>query len=121
MWGMVLLAPVLIISTTCVTLAATENQFGDLQANLAAFGKLVNTATAIAVALAFLYFFWNLGTYVLGGGEKKDEAKRGMMWGVIALVVLTSLWGIIIFIRNVIGIDAGKTNPIQLPTVTNKT
>lgn len=56
----------------------------------------------IAFALCLLYFFWGVAQYVrnAAGSEKAaEEGKRVMVWGVIALFVLSSVWGIIYFIR----------------------
>ena len=41
-----------------------------------------------------------------------------MGWSVLAIVVITSLWGIIAFVRGVIGIDAGQSNNVEIPTTT---
>ena len=97
--------------------SGSVSEFSDLATNVSAFGGIVNTASAIVVALAFLYFFWNLGLYILRAGDEQEKAKKGMIWGLIAVVVLTSLWGLIGFIRGVFGFDAGQANNIELPQV----
>ena len=75
-----------------------------------AFAVLVNLATTIAVSLAFLYFFYNLFKYIrTGDAEGKEEAKGKMGWSLLAIIVITSLWGIIAFVRAVVGVDDGST------------
>ena len=82
------------------------------------FGGIVNTLVVIVVSLAFLYFFWNLGQYVLRSGpEEKAAAKTNMIWAVVAMFVITSLWGLIAFIRSLVGVDAGTANNVQVPKV----
>jgi len=56
----------------------------------------------IAFALCLLYFFWGVAMYirVFSGSEKAaEEGKRIMFYGVIALFIVSSIWGIIGFIR----------------------
>ena len=84
--------------------------------SVSAFGTIVNTATIIVVALAFLYFFYNLSKYILKESGR-EEAKVNMGYAVIAMIVITSLWGIIAFVRSVVGIDAGESNNIVTPGV----
>lgn len=83
----------------------------------ASIATLVNVLIGIVVSLAFLYFFWNLAKYIREENDQ-EEAKKKMGWSVLAIVVITSLWGLVAFVRNIIGIDAGKAGVIELPTVT---
>ncbi len=64
--------------------------------------RLIGLATPIVVALALLYFFWGLANYILNSGDdkKKDEGKRIMIWGIIALFVMVSVWGIVNVIQD---------------------
>jgi TRAP-type C4-dicarboxylate transport system permease small subunit len=55
----------------------------------------------LAFALCLLYFFWGIAKYIRGAGDEKavEEGRRIMVWGVVALFVVSSIWGIIVFIR----------------------
>ena len=67
-----------------------------------AVGGLINPIIAILVGVALLAFFWGLARFIfrVGGDEKAvEEGKRIMKWGLIALFVMVSVWGIIIFIQ----------------------
>ncbi len=88
----------------------------DLFGVLDVFGDLINLATPIVVALALLYFFWGLAKYILAAGEKdsKDEGRKIMIWGVIALFVMVSVWGIINVVRDTFNLD---DNTIDVPIV----
>ena len=103
--------------TSVLPQVSFAQELGAIQKNLTAFGGLVNTSIIIVVSCAFLFFFYNLARYIFTGGETKESAKKGMMWGIVALLVLTSIWGIIIFLRNVLGIKAGTDNEIKVPGV----
>lgn len=62
---------------------------------------LVNYSIKLMLAAALLVFLWGLAKFVfkLGGGEAKVEEGRNMMvWGLIALFVMASVWGLVKFI-----------------------
>lgn len=66
-----------------------------------AFGTLVQYATTVAAAIALLVFFWGLVRFIYTASEEgKSEGKMFMIWGLIALFVMVSVWGIIYFISN---------------------
>lgn len=81
----------------------------DLQSILGTIGQLIGAATPIVVALALVYFFWGLGQLVLGSGDdkKRKDAIQIMIYGVIALFVMVSVWGIINVLQTTFGITGG--------------
>ncbi len=71
-------------------------------------GKIVNALIPIAVSLALLVFIWGLAQFILASGDEgaKDEGKRRMIWGVVALFCIVSIWGIIAVMQNIFGVTA---------------
>jgi hypothetical protein len=69
---------------------------------VASFVVLINPLIALASALAVAIFFWGLVQYVYAAGNSKTHAKGKdlILWGLLALFVLFSLWGIINFFIN---------------------
>ena len=64
------------------------------------------------------YFFWGLAKYIRSGaGSEKaaEEGKRVMIWGVAALFIAGSIWGIITFIRSELNIPNIENAPIAEP------
>lgn len=74
-----------------MALAATLVDVGNV------VGQLVGLATPIVVALALLFFFYGLGMLILNSGEeaKRKNAISIMIYGIIALFVMVSIWGIV--------------------------
>jgi len=72
-------------------------------------GELINILLPIVVALALLFFFWGLAKFILASGdeEAKDQGKRIMIWGVLALFVMASVWGLVAFFGNLTGVGQG--------------
>ena len=85
--------------------------------NLGIFLAIVQVLITIVNAAIFLFFFWNLAKYIRDE-DGKEEAKTKMGYSVLAIVVVTSLWGIVHFVRGVIGIQGVESvNSFVLPGV----
>ncbi len=81
---------------------AFAEEFGKTRKLLEAFGSLVQYGTIIVAALALLAFMFGLMKFIFRAGDpgKKAEGKSIMVWGIIALFVMVSLWGIIEFMQH---------------------
>ncbi|XKT74179.1 MAG: pilin [Patescibacteria group bacterium UBA2163] len=79
---------------------------------------LIDLATPIVVALALLYFFWGLAQYILNAGDenKKKEGREIMIWGIIALFVMVSIWGIVNVIQDTFDLRGGTIEVPQVET-----
>ena len=57
----------------------------------------IDIATPIVFALAFLAFFWGLLRYIFAKGDpaSTESGRNIMIWAVIALFVMVSIFGII--------------------------
>jgi hypothetical protein len=84
---------------------------------LGTVGQLIGAATPIVVALALVYFFWGLGNFILGSGEgeKRKEAIAIMIYGIIALFVMVSIWGIVNVLQTTFNVQGGSD--IRAPRV----
>ena len=68
----------------------------------------------LLVGLAVIYFIWSLLMFLRESGSKKDEARGHMLWGIVILFVMVSIWGLV----NILGSSLGgvKTAPTDLDT-----
>jgi len=105
---------VLALALGFLPFVASAQTLGNIENIVLAIGNLVNIATPIVVGLALLAFFWGLVRYIFGGVENKEAGKNIMIWGVIALFVMVSVWGIVKFIGSAVGIGEGDTIIVPL-------
>ncbi len=56
---------------------------------------VLNALIGILIALAIVVFFWGLVQYLVNVGEEKGQGLQIMFYGVIAIFVMVSIWGII--------------------------
>ena len=65
-------------------------------------------------------FFFGLVKYIISGADDKEVAKSVMMWSLVALFVMVSVWGIIGLVQDTFGLGSGSapTNNI-IPNFNN--
>ena|SRR3989344_523832 len=87
-----------------------------------AVGGLIGMSIKILVGVALIVFFAGLVKFIfhVSGDEKAvDEGKRVMKWGILALFVMLSVWGIVGFFQRGLGLP-DTTRP-ELPDDTPAT
>ena len=60
---------------------------------------LVRTLIAVVAGLVFLYFFWGVAQYIRQNDAQLEEAKKKIMWGIVGIFVLVSMWGLVYLLR----------------------
>ena len=60
---------------------------------------LIRTLIAISAGLVFLYFFWGIVQYIRKNDGTLEEAKKRILWGIIGIFVLVSMWGLVYLLR----------------------
>lgn len=82
------------------------------------FKGIINMLIPIMFGLAIVYFFYGLANYILSAGDPKKAAdgKSIMIYGVIAIAVMASLFGLTKYLQDALGVQAG--NNVVPPTVT---
>ncbi|MFC1731324.1 hypothetical protein ACFL6I_13470 [candidate division KSB1 bacterium] len=89
----------LVLFLTPAVAFAAPRTFGEL---IHLFVSLINTAVSVIIALAVLGFFWGVTKYMFSAQDstKLEEGKKVMIWGIIALFVMVSIWGILRVLSN---------------------
>ena len=60
-----------------------------------------NLVLALAISLSIVWIIVSIVRYLIAGGEE-DRKKGGMaiLWGVVGLFVILSIWGLVAILRN---------------------
>jgi len=80
-------------------------------------GSLLQAALPVLISLAVVWFVWNVFRYVIAGSdEEKTKARVNMIWGIVGIFVMVSIWGLVSILANTFGTQ-GTTADIgdQLP------
>ncbi|MEK7227444.1 MAG: hypothetical protein AAB641_00955 [Patescibacteria group bacterium] len=75
---------------------------------------IIRTLIIIVAAIALLVFFWGLVRFIFKVGGSEEAVKEGrtlMIWGLIALFVMVTVWGLISFIEREIFGTLDKSDP----------
>lgn len=76
--------------------------------------KLISLTIPVLIALGVLGFMWGIVLYLFG--KNKDEGKTFMLWGIIALFVMTSVWGLVGILRGTLfGNTVDNAGNVQIP------
>lgn len=78
---------------------------------------VLSRVVPLLFALAIAYFFWGVIKFIRSAGDPKEAAagKSIMIYGVIAIAVMASIYGLVGWLQNTLNVTGGGT--IQLPTL----
>lgn len=90
----------------------------NLQSVFSTIQNLLNLIIPILITLAVVLFFWGLARYIWSaGGDEKEGGKQIMIWGLVALFVMVSVWGILGLFGSTFNIQQGGSGSNLIPRV----
>lgn len=90
----------------------------DFDAILEKIGDALGIILPILVSLAVIFFIYSLLMYILKEGDEKAKAKTQMIWGIVILFVMISVWGLVDILVETFGLDTSLPDMPELPTDT---
>ncbi|MEX0918607.1 MAG: hypothetical protein WDZ85_01400 [Candidatus Paceibacterota bacterium] len=103
-----------------ILVSAQQGQnFGSILDMLSGF---INDLIPFIIGLAVLVLLWGIFKLITSGGDetKRKEAINLIIWGVIFLFVMVSIWGFVNLLSGTFGLDTGAPQS-GLPTVPGTT
>ena len=91
-------------------LVAFAQSLAPIRTFLSSISELVAILVPLLIALGLVAFFWGLVQYIFAGAKGSAAGKKIMVWGLIALFVMVSVWGIITMAQGALGIR-GSAEP----------
>ncbi len=73
---------------------------------------IINPLIILAFGLATAYLFWNFVKFLSlePGDKQRDEAWRAILWGLLGMAIMFSVYGIIQFVMATFGITSVAPN-----------
>ncbi len=65
--------------------------------------ELGNTAITILIAFAIIYIIYGIVRFLIAGSgdpEKRKQGRDTILWGVVGLFVILSIWGLVAILKN---------------------
>lgn len=112
--GIMMASFVLPVFASAATIKDLDGVFGFISSTL-------NTLLPLIIAAAVVYFIYGIAMYVISGNEEaKDAAKSKIIYGVIGLFVMVSVWGLVNILVGTFGLDntikSGSVPVLPAPT-----
>ncbi len=124
---LVALMAVPLIALAQTTVTPSTSGVGSINSGLNQFGGIITTLTSSVVrALSTLFataamvaFFYGIVQYIWGIREGDEgRVQKGnvfLRWGLVALFVMFSVWGIVTYVQRIFGIE--NNNSIVIPQI----
>lgn len=75
---------------------------------------IIKPIVPLLVGLAVVMFIYGVLILMFSeGGEKKEEGKQYMLWGIIGIFVMVSVWGLVTVLTNTFDLD-NEVRPIKI-------
>lgn len=72
----------------------------------------------VLIALAVIYFIWEVFQYTIAADEEsKGKAKGQIVWGIVGIFVMVSVWGLVAILQSTFGtqgVQGNIGNPIPV-------
>ena len=78
--------------------------------------NLVSATTPVIVGLAVLIIIWGVFRLIAGAGdvEKRKEGQQFVLWGVIGVFVMLSIWGFVNILRNTLPVPNEPVDKVEV-------
>jgi len=110
-----------VLSMLAPLLAAAQGgtTFSGLDSAITSIANLINRLVPLVIGLAVLFFLWAILRFVGSAGdeEKRKEARGLIIWGIVAIFVMVSVWGLVNILRNTFKLDTTNVPPPPTPVV----
>ena len=105
----VLLPSVAMAQTTIVDANSLTNKLTNLG----------NTFIGILIALAVIFIIWHAVMFILKAGdpEVRKTHRDGIIWGIVGLAIILSIWGLVAIIRNTFNTGSNTADTSHFPVV----
>ncbi len=80
---------------------------------------IIDPAILIVFAAGFFLFIWGLVEFLIAinqGGDTK-EGKQHMIWGIVGMLIMVSVYGIIALLDNTFGLDIANPDVSRMNNV----
>ncbi len=97
---------------------STGVTLSNLSVALNDISTLINRVIPLLIGIAVVIFIFGVVRFILGAGdpEKRTEGRNYMVYSIIAIAVMLSVWALVAFVRNTFGVNQNVT-PTDFPQI----
>lgn len=102
-----------------VALAQYNARVTDFNSGVAKFTGISNAIIGILIGIAVLYIIYNILMFIMKAAtDDRKTYQSGIIWGIVGLAIILSIWGLVFIITNTFGTSGGVTPTGEFPVVT---
>jgi succinate dehydrogenase/fumarate reductase cytochrome b subunit len=102
-----------LLSTPALAQTVKPKDLKDVINNIFISG-LMKPIIPFLIGLAVIVFIYGVLTLMLSeGGEKKEDGKKFMIWGIVGIFVMISVWGLVNILKETFNLD-NTPQPIKI-------
>jgi len=113
--SLLVLLPALVVAVVPVVSSA---QAGSIQELIVTFSTILAIIVPFLIALAVVFFLWGVLQFITAGGdeEKRATGRDTMIYGIIAIFVMVSIWGLVNILEGTFNLGGQASPPVpELP------
>ena len=78
-------------------------------------GSIIQPAVELMFAAAVVFFLWNIFMAIIKSDQpaEREKFKSKVGWGIIAIAVMASVWGLVALVLGSTGLDTSSTLNIR--------
>src|SRR3989344_3197291 len=83
--------------------------------------RMLSAVVPLLITVALIVFIWGLIKYLtkMGDEGERQAAMQLMLWGVIAIFVMSSIWGLVALLQNTFSVQRNEAIVPRAPDISN--
>lgn len=73
-------------------------------------GGMFTPVIILIISSAIVVFLWGVFKFVRSDGKEKESGKQFMLWGLVGIFVMISMWGLVNILKGTFNLDDAQIN-----------
>ncbi len=99
------------IAVLAPSVAFAAQPIVDANSLVSKFTSIGNTVIGVLIAFAVIYIIYQVVRFIMADGESRTEIRGNILWGIVGLAIILSIWGLVAILTNTFQTDTRA--PIQ--------
>ena len=85
---------------------------------IAEIAGVIGSFIPIFVGIALLVFIWGVVRFISADDDSgRSDGKKRIVWGIVGLFIVISVWGLVLLIQQLAGIQGAALEDTDLPNI----
>jgi len=113
--------PVVVAAVPVLVFAAVTPESSILSTFILTLSSIISGVVPLLMGVVGIFFLYNLIQFIISAGDegKRENARMMMIYSVIGMFVMATIWGLVEALKDFLGIGIGGGTSSDLPTLFN--